>query len=133
MKIAMAINCILIFALAFGSFQLGLYINSQGKDTMDFCYNSIRNESFIKTMDTKTWGADPSVPIQCVDSIKNPYPFSEEINSCLANSSESQLRYMHECHWMGKDYFILAGTLLFGFFLPAMFWIMIGAMLKEEI
>ena len=53
---------------------------------------------------------------------------------CLKeNATDEEIRFSEDCHWMGPDYFILAGTLFFGFFVPAATLISLGMALKDDL
>jgi len=116
-------------------FSLGSYIQKEGKPIVDFCKEHYNNKTFLETT-TYFTEDDPSVPLICIDNIHNPYPYSNpDMKKCLKeNATKEQVYFMDNCHWMGADYLILAGTIFFKFGFPLMFIVIGMASLfqKEE-
>lgn len=128
-NISKIITIIVLGSLAFASFNLGLHIHDKGKEITDFCTQHYHDKEFMNLFYDK----EPYVLKSCYD--KNPKEVfkmhSENYRDICPEITEEQLEFSRNCGWMDKDYFILVGTLFFGFFLPAFCLIMIGAALAE--
>jgi len=99
------------------SFMLGGYIQEHGNDKTNFFRSHYKNKTFLNTMS----GDEPSIPIQC-NSFHQTQGFTKNnipYQNCLKyNSSQEQIKFMNDCFWMGPDYLILVGTLVFKYFFP---------------
>lgn len=128
MSIQKIITAIVLLILAFISFNFGSSLKSS--DTLGFCYDHYRNQSFLDTM----IGDDPAEVKICASSQWRTGKYfqycspecSEKVDECLEKyATKDQIKFASDCHWMGKDYFISTGYIIFGFFIPmiSMFWI----------
>jgi hypothetical protein len=130
---------LLLFALLV--FSLGAFIAREGKGTMDFCKEQRINQTFMDTMrlDGDVWN-----PSLCDSSqwrtgwggYCNSTCF-ENYDKCLEeNATSQQIRFSEQCHWMGPEYFILAGIIAFKFVFPISLlipvWIAIKQFFKKE-
>lgn len=119
------ITILILVMGAIGFFGIGNSIQKNGKPTIDFCYEHYHNKTFLKTMTPED---EPYEPLQCQSStwrtgwygLCNSTCF-ENYHKCLEeNATKEQVKFSQNCHWMGPDYFILGGTLLFKGFFPLM-------------
>lgn len=142
-KIQNIISFILLLIVAYLFFRLGSDIKKEGKPITDFCKEHYNNKTFLETT-TYFTEDDPSEPLQCQSKTwrKGFWGYCnstcfKQFDKCLEeNATEDQIYFMENCHWMGSDYLILAGTVLFEFGFSAIFIVMSIAILfqkKEEI
>jgi hypothetical protein len=133
-KKIITIFVLIIIAILF--FSLGSYIQKEGKPITDFCTEHYNNKTFLETTTYFTQD-EPSEPLQCqTDTWRTGKWFRycnstcfENFNKCLEeNATDEQIYFMNKCHWMGPDYIILVGTVIFKFAFPLMF-IVIGILL----
>lgn len=122
-NVSRIISGIVLFILAFASFTFGLHIHDKGSGITNFCNAHYKDSKFIDLF----YDYEPYVLKTCWDRDKKNY----NPETC-SEITEEQLRFIQDCGWMDKDYFVLVGTLIFGFFLPAVFLIIAGAELGQE-
>ncbi len=101
------------------SIIIGVNIKRNGEETINFCKAHYKNKTFLSTMVDD----NPASPIQCGVFIDQKWYGNWGKNipyqNCLKyNSSDEQIKFRNYCHWMGPDYFILFGTLLFKYIFP---------------
>lgn len=116
------ITSLLLCLLIVISYMGGTVIQDNGKDTVDFCKQHYRNQSFLNTM----IGDEPA-EVKVCDSSKwrtGWYGYcnstcSDNVDKCLEeNATDEQIRFSRSCAWMSDDYLILFGTLVFKYFFP---------------
>jgi len=122
-KLELTLNLIIILLIISSSILMGMYIKDKGQGTVDFCFNHYRNETFlsvfigdepaeVKVCESDQWRTG-TIMRYCNDTC------FENIQKCLEeNATDDQIRFMRNCHWMGPDYFITMGTLMFLYFIP---------------
>lgn len=124
---------VVFLCLSFASFQFGMHIKDKYSDISNFCYNHYRDKDFLNSMT----GDDPAIPRQCGFDTKGVLGYCNQtcqdtFDKCLEiSATEEQIRFMSDCHWMGKDYWIMAFTFMFGFMLPLVLAGMIGSILSK--
>jgi hypothetical protein len=122
MKITQILNVVLMLVVICGSFMYGSYFEDSNSDTLNFCKEHYRNESFLSTM----IGDEPAEVLICNSSqwrtgwagYCNSTCFDNYQRCLEENATDDQIRFSSQCHWMGADWFILVGTLIFKFFIP---------------
>ena len=122
LNIQTIITMILLICLISISILIGVNIKNSGSDIRDFCKDHYKNETFISNF----IGDDPAILKECCMLEKKslgiiPYwsEFNEDYQECLMlNGTDEEKYFIQNCHWMGPDYFIMAGTMLFLYFIP---------------
>lgn len=130
-KIAIGITVTVFIIITLSSFALGMYINNKGSDITDFCKAHYGNKTFLKTIGGDS---DNPQPTNCVDTQWRTgwlgycnSTCQDNYDNCMQNNATSeQIRFSQNCHWMGPDYLILLGTLMFGFFIPMIIALIFG-------
>jgi hypothetical protein len=127
----------ILMMLAFGSFFLGNYIKGSGDGTVEFCNERYHNDTFLSNF----IGYEPYELKVCDSSQWRTKDFwhtcySEcqyNVMDCLnQNATKEDMRFLSSCHWMGSDYFILAGWIFFGCGVPMIFSVFIGVSMARE-
>jgi len=103
------------------SLLIGLVIDTKGGPTHDFCSDHYKDDTFLSDF----IGDVPHVLKTCCitqgESLGVDYckEYIDDYQKCIVvNGTDDQRRFMNNCHWMGPDYFIMAGRMIFLFFIP---------------
>ena len=120
-KLELTLHIIIMLLFISASIGMGMYIEDKGGDTLCFCKEHYRNETFLSDF----IGDDPAVLKSCClnqsKSLGLDYckEYVDDYQKCMVtNGTDDQRRFILSCHWMGPDYLIMVGELMFFFFIP---------------
>jgi len=122
-KKQLTIHIIITLLFVSSSIGIGMYIDDKGGDTLDFCKEHYRNETFLSDFigdepaELKVCASDQwrtgTIIRKCNDTC------FDNVRKCLKEkATEEQTTFSRNCQWMGPDYFIMVGKLTFFFFIP---------------